>query len=139
MYLHHILKRPKTELIRKFYDAQRLKPSKNDWVIAIDNDKKDFEIKYSDCDIGKMSKNKFRDFLETRIKKFAFEYLMRKKGTHSKIKDLVYTKLDCQNYLKYDFELNNEDKMLLFKFRTRMIDMKNNFKNNYADLRCQLG
>ena len=27
MYLHHILKRPHDELIRKFYEAQKFKPS----------------------------------------------------------------------------------------------------------------
>ena len=36
MYLHHILKRPKEEIITKFYVAQKLKPSRNDWVTTIE-------------------------------------------------------------------------------------------------------
>jgi hypothetical protein len=35
MYLHHILRRPEKELIRKFYEAQKSKVSKGDWVNTV--------------------------------------------------------------------------------------------------------
>ena len=69
----------------------------------------------------------------------AFESLMRKKEEHSKVKYIHYEKLELQTYLKANTTLNNDEKLKLFKFRTRMMELKNNFKNNYSDLKCKLG
>ena len=53
--------------------------------------------------------------------------------------DIEYSKLEIQSYLKYDSKLSNEDKYLLFKFRTRMVSVKMNYKNSYTEYKCQLG
>ena len=39
MYLHHILSRSEDEVIRKFYEAQKSKPSKGDWSKTVKDDK----------------------------------------------------------------------------------------------------
>ena len=95
-----------------------LKPSKNDWVLLIENDKKELKIGMTDEDIQKTSKYKFRKIIEENITKETFEYLINKKESHSKTENLFYNKLECQKYLKSDNELNNQEKQLLFKFRT---------------------
>ena len=100
MYLHHILKRPKEEVIRKFYTAQKLKPSRNDWVMSIQNDKNELEIKLSDEEIEKYTKYKFKKYLEDNIKKQTFKYLIKKKENHSKASDLSYDTHKVQNYFK---------------------------------------
>ena len=64
---------------------------------------------------------------------------MRKKYKHSKGSDIIHEKLELQSYLKSDNVLNSEEKQLLFKFRTRMTEMKMNFKNNFSELKCKLG
>ena len=139
MYLHHILKRKDDELIHKFYKAQKLKPSKNDWVVTIEEDKKYLDIKMEDNDIRKLSKYKFKQILNEKIKEHSFKFLIKKKESHSKTENLIYDKLEIQSYLKSDSKLSNEQKQLLFKFRTRMIDLKTNYRNKYFDLSCQLG
>ena len=48
MYHHHKLKRPKHEHISKFYNAQRMTPSKGDSVTTIENEKKRAEINLTD-------------------------------------------------------------------------------------------
>ena len=139
MYLHHILKRNEDELINKFYKAQKLKPSKNDWVMTIEEDKKYLGIIMEDNDIKKLSKYKFKQILNDKIKELSFKYLIKKKESHSKTENLNYNNLEVQSYLKSDSNLNNDEKQLLFKFRTRMIDVKINYRNRYLDSTCQLG
>ena len=39
VYHHHILQRPKTELIRKVYSAQKTKPTKGDFIELVEKDK----------------------------------------------------------------------------------------------------
>ena len=51
---------------------------------------------------------------------------------------MKYQKLEIIKYLKSNSGLSNEDKWLLMKFRTRMSEMKNNFKNRYENHLCQL-
>ena len=138
MYLHHILRRPNEELIKKFYEAQKLKPSKNDWVKTVDKDKEDLNINLDDEQIKQMSKYKFRKLMQASIREKAFEHLMNLKETHSKAEDLSYKKLETQSYLKSDNDLKNEEKEVLFKFRTRMADLKMNFKNMHIDHTCPL-
>ena len=69
MYLHHILRRPKDEVIRKFYVAQKLKPSRNDWVLTVENDKNELEIKLCDEEIEQLTKYKFKKYLEEKLRK----------------------------------------------------------------------
>ena len=49
-----------------------------------------------------------------------------------------YDKFVIQNYLKSDSDLKNSEKYLLLKFRTRMAEVKVNFKGKYEDLLCPL-
>ena len=88
MYYHHIIKRPSNELINKFYKAQKLKPSKGDWVKLIENDKQILKIDHEDEEIEKMSKYKFKKFVKKVIAEGALAYLLKIKETHSKLKDL---------------------------------------------------
>ena len=46
--------------------------------------------------------------------------------------------LQIQAYLKSNSNLTNDEKSLLFKFRTRMAEFKNNFRNKYENLQCRL-
>ena len=47
-----------------------------------------------------------------------------------------YEKLSVQDYLKSDSDMSNNEKYLLIKFRTRMVEVKTNFKGKYEDLMC---
>ena len=49
-----------------------------------------------------------------------------------------YEKLEIQSYLKSDSGLNIDMKQLLVNFRTRMYQVRQNYKKQYEDTLCQL-
>ena len=76
------------------------------------------------------SKNLFKKIIKTKIRKNALINLNILKGKHSKVKDIEYENLSMQAYLS-DKRFSSKEKQLLFKLRTKMIDVKGNFKNMY--------
>ena len=86
-YLHNILKKGDNELIKRVYEAQKMSPSKGDWIELVKND---FEIvfgkEFGENLIKNMSKIKFKKLIKLKIQKVAFDYLIDLKNSHSKIK-----------------------------------------------------
>ena len=63
---------------------------------------------------------------------------MKIKESHTKMDDIHYTHLSKQTYLKSK-KLFPDRAKLLFKFRTHMVDVKNNFKTMYNNqIECPL-
>ena len=54
----------------------------------------------------------------------------------SKGKEIQYTKLELKQYIASYSNLNLQEKKEVFKIRTRMTDVKKNFKNKYENLNC---
>ena len=75
--------------------------------------------------------------MKKKINEAAFHYLSKIKDTHSKVKDIFYGKLEIQVFL-LETKFSTKEKQLLFRLRTRMTDVKNNFKSQYQDLTCNL-
>ena len=84
MYLWHILKQTNDQLLRKVYNAQKLKPTKGDWYEMIQSEKSKYEMDETDDEISKMSKSKFKRIVDKKVNTFAFETLKAKASTHSK-------------------------------------------------------
>ena len=84
MYLWTILKRSEDQLVRKVYNAQKLKPTKGDWYEMIQSEKTKYKIYETDEEISLMSKNKFKRIVEKKVNSFAFETLKVKASGHSK-------------------------------------------------------
>ena len=82
-----------------------------------------------------MKKHKFKKHLNNKILLSAFEYLNSIKTSHSKVKNIVYRKFKIARYLT-ESKFNIDDKILLFSLRTRMVDVKCNFKNGNIDILC---
>ena len=138
MYHHHILRRPKNELISKFYHAQKLKPSKGDFVNLVDMDKKLLKINLTDDQISSISDSKYKEMIKKAISEETFKYLINLKKKHSKMDELNYSELKIQNYLKSSNGLTHDEKCTLFKFRVREIDVKTNYRNRHQNLQCEL-
>ena len=87
--------------------------------------------------IRKIKKNKFKRILRKKLKELAFDYLQTLKNIHSKVKHINYTSLEKQNYMS---KFQTRETYLLFKLRSRMINLKANFRNFYndQDLSCDL-
>ena len=56
LYLHHILQRSKSEIIRKVYKVQKNLSTKNDWFGVVHENMMDLNIKLSEEEISQMSK-----------------------------------------------------------------------------------
>ena len=74
----------------------------------------------SEEEIKSMSKVKFKSLVKDKIAKAAFNYLQNLQSSHSKVKNIVYEKLEMQNYIKSDV-LSTEEKQLIFALRTATI------------------
>ena len=77
--------------------------------------------------------------IKSKITMSAFQYLKEKQSKHSKVKDIIYQKLETQGYMKSPLFTNGEVS-LLFAIRSRAIDCKSNFKNKYNkdDILCSV-
>ena len=83
---------------------------KNDWAETIENDIE--EIKIDENSIMTTKKHKFKMIVKKKINDAAFEYLTKIKETHSKVKDIVYKKLEIQPYI-LESKMSTKEKQLL--------------------------
>ena len=82
-----------------------------------------------------MSKFSFNKLLKKKVKIAAFLYLNGAKSKQEKIKDIIYTKLEMQEYLA-DGDRNINVSKLIFKARGRSLDIKLQKKWKYEDKLC---
>ena len=138
MYLHSIVRRKaKAKMLHSFFTTQWIKPSKGDWCEIVRNDLKELGI--SECleFIGSKSTEWFREFVKAKARVLSFNNLLAKKSTHKKLNSLTYSEFRTRNYIMSD-ELNTNEKRLVFKVRTRMIEFGENFKGGMAHIMCPL-
>ena len=83
-----------------------------------------------------MKKDKFRNLVKSGIDNLCFEYLTKLQAKHSKSQNLEFSD-QMQDYLVNQNTTVN-GKKLLFLLRTRMFNVKSNFKHSYTDLLCSL-
>ena len=75
--------------------------------------------------------------VQERRRNAAFKQLMAAKVQHSKMSSLQYGNLQIQSYL-VNKSFHSGDAKLLFSLRTRMANVRNNYKNGYDNLHCPL-
>ena len=136
MYLWHILNRNNSELIRRIYEAQKLSNNTGDWIKLVEADKKELEIDMKDEEIQNVSKDKFKEYVTKKAKMHQLHFLASLKRKHSKSEFLNCTEFKTAEYLK-DPVFNTKQKQLLFKLRSRTLDVKQNFPGQHRDLWCR--
>ena len=145
MYLSYILRNKKT-LLYKFFLAQLKNPCKGDWTITVIEDLKQLGITETFEEIARISEERFRNIVKEKIKILAFRYLITikdKEKERSKVNKVQFHELEMQSYLLPNkMSTNTMDSTQLCKFvfslRTRMVQVRDNFKSSYADTNCQL-
>ena len=124
--------------MHRVYFAQKVSKTKNDWSELVEKDKSYFEIDLTDEEISKMKESKFKNIVNTAAIKMALSNLNTTADGHSKSRILIKSKLEREKYFD-DQRFSRSDVELLFKLRTRMVDVKNNFSNKYGtDIACRL-
>ena len=135
MYLWHILSRDKTELIRRVYETQKISSNAGDWIRLVEADKSELNITMSDEEIQGVSKDMFKTFVKEKVTNKFIQDLKELKMKHSKSKYLDCTDLKIAEYLK-DPRLDTKKKQLLFKLRSRTLDVKSNFGSSNGNQLC---
>ena len=139
MYLQNILRKDETEMIRKIYETQKINPSPGDFYKIVTKDMTDVGLMLSENEISRMSKDRFKNIVKTKVRSSAFQYLLGLKQTHSKMSGITYRKYQLQEYLISPM-FNNENRNLLFRLRTRTVSgVRDDFKGVYPDTSCPLG
>ena len=132
LYWHHLLTVDESEMIQKVYLAQKLSPVSGDWILLLEEDKKQFGIKLSDKDVASLSKQKFRNYLLKKATQLTVKYLKKLKGGKSKSIHLDVSDTTICTYL-IDGRFSREERELLFRLRSRTINVKSNFPNAFLN------
>ena len=140
LYLHTLLTRQDTELTKKTYLAQKADPTKGDFCLLVEEDKKLIEMAETDDDIKKMTKREIRLVVKKKVKVSAFKFLtneiVRKKL--SKMKDLEYHKLKPEPYT-ISPKFTQKRASLLLAMRTRTVrGIRSDFGQMYLSKTCPL-
>jgi hypothetical protein len=137
MYLHHIVTRQDSEMIKKVYLKQKQCANKGDWINIV---QKDFEFIGEQIDEEEMRntpRETHRKKIKEKVGKAAFRQLLdMKQISQKKMGDLVYQKLEIQHYMtSSQFKL--QEIKLLFSLRSKCYPAKMNFtKLTKGNLKC---
>jgi hypothetical protein len=82
-----------------------------------------------------MSKWSFKKLLKEKTNMAAFKYLTSEQSKQSKICNIVYSKLDIQEYL-LNGDRNVNVSKCIFKGRSKTLDIKVQKKWRYEDIKC---
>ena len=82
-----------------------------------------------------MSKLMFKNVVKKACENNALKYL--KLHIKSKGKEISYDKMELKHYLVSSSSLTLQEKKELFKMKTRMTEVKSNFKNQYEIYNCE--
>ena len=138
IFLHHILNRPDEEMMLKVLKAQTNKPVKGDWFSTVCNDIEEFEIENTIEEIQNMTENEVKRKVKIAMKITAFKFLNIEKNRKSKILNLKYSELKIQNYFTTN-KFKSKRKIIIFKARTRMLNVFHNFGQKIKCPLCKIG
>ena len=140
MYLYHILTREDAALIKRAFIAQIAQvnqPVKGDWCIVVKEDLNDIGLSHLTFEsISSLSEESLRALVKAKLRETALRHLLSEKERSSKLKSLKYTSLSIQPYLTTESKLNVNEKRMLFRWRSHMISVKQNW--GMKDAKCPL-
>ena len=127
LYFHYIICSEEKSLIKKVFLAQKKCPSKYDWVQSLEKSLKILDL--NEIEISKMTESRLGKILDEKIKGLQFKELLEEKKNKKKMDGLEYKELKMAPYMRPNFHLSEIDlKILFFKWRTNMLDVRENFK-----------
>ena len=136
-FLWYMLNQNDDTMLLEFLRAQCENPVKGDWVLTVQKDLDELEIIESFDDIRETTKDAFKKYVKTKVKEKAFKYLKDLQNSHSKSQNIQYKEVKLQEYLKPASSMTIKEKSFIFMARSRMLDVKCNFKIGKSDLLCR--
>ena len=134
-FLWYILHEDNESLINMVLKSQLMNPVKGDWSRSCLKSLEDLEIDLRIEDIESMKEENYRSMVRKKTEESALKYLNRMKEKHSKVMDISHTSLDMQPYLEAD-DTTIQERKFLFSLRSRMVDVKTNYRGKYTDTIC---
>ena len=139
MFYWTLLKKTEEELVKRVFNALQEFSSKGDWLSQVKDDLIEFDISLSAQQIKSMSRFRFKNLVQKKIKEKAAIYLTELQMEHSKTVNLKQCS-ELPQYLTCE-KLNTREKQLLFRLRNRTtpnkINMKNMHKNDLSCIFCK--
>ena len=135
LLLQYILHQDKNSMIYEVLMATLENPVKNDFVSECQRYIQHLGIGMSFEEIRRISKYTFTKLVKQKVADAGFKYLMTEKNKQSKIMDIKYNNLKIQEYL-LDGNRNTELSKLIFKGRSKTLDIKTQKKWKYEDSNC---
>ena len=114
VYYHCVTHRNDDELTKKVMIAQKTLQYKGDVYQLVQEDMEMLNI--GEDELSAISKPRLKDLLDKRISEVAFEYLINKAKSHSKVNHETYKNLDGMHYFT-DNRFSTDQTKLLFKFQ----------------------
>ena len=128
LYYKMVMMRPDDEITKKVVNRQKETKLEGDFYMQVSRDMTDLNV--SEEFVMKSSKETLQLKLKIETAESAFKYLIELGRNHSKVRETAYTDLKGMSYFS-DNRFSPDLANLLFKFRTRMFNVRNNFRNNY--------
>ena len=138
-YLYEILNRSDNELIKRVYLAQQENPLPGDFANLVESDCQKIGVLMNPDWVCVTPKYVFKKWLKQKVKEAAFNELSSIQASHSKVRDIVYYKLETQPYLN-NSKFSNSDCELLLALRSHSVrGIKANFSSIHTkNLSCPL-
>jgi hypothetical protein len=113
IYLNEIITREDNELVKRIYRAQKDNPTRGDFVELVTEDLKTIKEDFDEDIFLKYSKIEFKNHIKKKIKTEALNQFKLAQEGHSKVREINYTKLEPQAYLKSALFSNKECELLI--------------------------
>ena len=138
LFLKHIMRKHDQDLVKQVFLAQQASPTQGDFVTLVRKDLDDLKITYEEVTSSVISTSQLKDKLKKNAIDAAFVELKLTLSTHKKVKQIHYSSLKMQSYLKSDL-LSCDEKKQLTNFRAQCVrTMKTHFKKMYKNASCPL-
>merc|ERR1712024_41377 len=101
-------------------------------------DMKELGIDLTMEEIAGTSKLRFKEIIRNKVETKALQYLTKLKESHSKARNIKHEKIKLQPYLRSETKnLTINERKFIFAARTRMLDLRGNFKTGMTDRKCR--
>ena len=130
LYAHLVFNRDDDEITKKIMMVQKEEQLPGDFYTQLYNDLLTLGI--TEGEVSSSDKYNLETKTKNRTKEHAYNYLIGLAKGHSKINEKMYEDMNGMPHLndpRFTPDLIN----LLFKFRTRMFNVRNNFRNKYKE------
>ena len=117
----------KNSLLKKVFNTQIKLPSKGDWVSDISKTLKELDINKTFQELENMPKRNLSSMVKLAVEKHAFSYLIAIQKQKNKGKEIKYSQLSLQPYLRPRENISLNSKRKKIALRSKMNKILANF------------